>query len=82
MWIIGLLTASVALMMTGFGIILPVFARRLAETACGTGATSEVIGAPYGTDAATLSRCGAPVVVFGPGGIEQVGAVAPARGEA
>ena len=33
--IIILLTASVALMMTGFGIIMPVFARRLAELGAG-----------------------------------------------
>lgn len=33
--IIGLLAASLALMMTGYGIILPVFARRLEELGAG-----------------------------------------------
>lgn len=32
---------------------------------------SELVGAPYGTDASVLSATGAPAVVFGPGSIHQ-----------
>lgn len=35
--VVGLLAASVGLMMTGFGIIMPVFARRLGELGGGVG---------------------------------------------
>ncbi len=54
--IIILLTASVALMMTGFGIIMPVFARRLAELGAGVQALgwmtmsfalAQLISAPF-----------------------------------
>ncbi|MCA9247784.1 MAG: M20 family metallopeptidase [Planctomycetales bacterium] len=47
------------------------FAARLATMASDHSGVSEIVGAPYGTDASALAPCGAPTVVFGPGSIEQ-----------
>ena len=35
------------------------------------GRTCELVGVPYGTDAAAISAAGVPTVVFGPGSIDQ-----------
>jgi len=35
------------------------------------GRPSELVGVPYGTDAAVISATGVPTVVFGPGSIAQ-----------
>ncbi len=35
------------------------------------GRASEIVGVPFGTDAAAISAAGVPTVVFGPGSIEQ-----------
>ena len=36
-----------------------------------TGGRSELVGVPFGTDAAAISAAGVPTVVFGPGSIDQ-----------
>jgi acetylornithine deacetylase/succinyl-diaminopimelate desuccinylase-like protein len=46
-------------------------AERLVSIVCEVGRSSEVIGVPYGTDAAAIAACGVPTVVFGPGSIGQ-----------
>lgn len=47
------------------------FAERLASLVHGFDRGSELVGAPYGTDAAAISAAGVPTVVFGPGSIHQ-----------
>ncbi|MGI9430495.1 MAG: M20/M25/M40 family metallo-hydrolase [Bythopirellula sp.] len=47
------------------------WAEQIAATASSPGATSRLIGVPYGTDAWAVSQLGIPTVVFGPGSIEQ-----------
>jgi acetylornithine deacetylase len=46
-------------------------AQRLASLARELGRSGQLVGAPYGTDAAALASCGVPTVVFGPGSIDQ-----------
>jgi acetylornithine deacetylase/succinyl-diaminopimelate desuccinylase-like protein len=46
-------------------------AERLAGFVRQLGQTSDLIGVPFGTDAAAISAAGVPTVVFGPGSIEQ-----------
>jgi acetylornithine deacetylase len=46
-------------------------AERLAKLTRASGRASEIVGVPYGTDAAILSATGVPTVVFGPGSIAQ-----------
>jgi acetylornithine deacetylase len=46
-------------------------ADRLSLAARRTGRGGELIGVPYGTDAAALAEAGIPAVVFGPGSIDQ-----------
>jgi acetylornithine deacetylase len=48
-----------------------VMAKRLAGIVREHGRTSDLVGAPFGTDAAAISAAGVPTVVFGPGSIEQ-----------
>jgi acetylornithine deacetylase len=45
--------------------------QRLAGLVREHGRTSEMVGVPFGTDAAAISAAGVPTVVFGPGSIEQ-----------
>jgi acetylornithine deacetylase/succinyl-diaminopimelate desuccinylase-like protein len=45
--------------------------RRLLKVAQTFDASSEVVGVPYGTDAAVIAASGVPTVVFGPGSIDQ-----------
>ena len=47
------------------------WAQRVASAARAEGAAGRLHGAPYGTDAAEIAALGIPVVVFGPGSIEQ-----------
>ena len=47
------------------------FAERVAELVQSAGRRSELVGVPFGTDAAALSAAGVPTIVFGPGSIEQ-----------
>jgi acetylornithine deacetylase len=46
-------------------------AQQLAKLTRDNGRSSEIVGVPYGTDAAILSATGVPTVVFGPGSINQ-----------
>jgi acetylornithine deacetylase len=46
-------------------------AQRLAGVVREHGHASEIVGVPFGTDAAAISAAGVPTVVFGPGSIEQ-----------
>ncbi len=46
-------------------------AERLGQLVRDTGRNSELLGAPYGTDAAAFGACGVPTVVFGPGSVAQ-----------
>ena len=46
-------------------------AARLAEIVRERGQPGELVGAPYGTNAAAISATGVPTVVFGPGSIRQ-----------
>jgi acetylornithine deacetylase len=46
-------------------------AERLQEVIRTTGVNSEIIGVPYGTNAASIAAAGIPAVVFGPGSIDQ-----------
>lgn len=46
-------------------------AERLASRLRGLDRPSEIVGVPFGTDAAALSAAGIPTVVFGPGSIAQ-----------
>jgi acetylornithine deacetylase/succinyl-diaminopimelate desuccinylase-like protein len=46
-------------------------AERLSKLVQQTGRRSELVGVPFGTDAAALSAAGVPTVVFGPGSIAQ-----------
>ena len=46
-------------------------ADRLSRVARACGASGELVGVPYGTDAAIISEAGVPTVVFGPGSIAQ-----------
>lgn len=46
-------------------------AQRLAQLVRGRGRTSELVGAPYGTDGAAIGASGVPTVVFGPGSVRQ-----------
>jgi acetylornithine deacetylase len=46
-------------------------AERVAGIVREHGRSSELVGAPFGTDAAAISAAGVPTVVFGPGSIEQ-----------
>jgi acetylornithine deacetylase len=48
-----------------------VLAERLLEVVRSTGVDSEIIGVPYGTNAASIAAAGIPAVVFGPGSIDQ-----------
>jgi acetylornithine deacetylase len=48
-----------------------VVAERIAGVVRRHGRASELIGVPYGTDAAAISAVGVPTVVFGPGSIDQ-----------
>ncbi len=45
--------------------------RRLLDVAQTLDASSQVVGVPYGTDAAAIAASGVPTVVFGPGSIDQ-----------
>jgi acetylornithine deacetylase len=47
------------------------FAERIAALVRNSGRRSELIGVPFGTDAAALSAAGVPTIVFGPGSIAQ-----------
>jgi acetylornithine deacetylase len=47
------------------------FAEHVAELVQSAGRRSELIGVPFGTDAAALSAAGVPTIVFGPGSIAQ-----------
>ena len=47
------------------------WAHQVASAARAEGAGGRLHGAPYGTDAAEIAALGIPVVVFGPGSIEQ-----------
>jgi acetylornithine deacetylase len=44
---------------------------RLAGVVREHGRASELVGVPFGTDAAAISAAGVPTVVFGPGSIDQ-----------
>lgn len=46
-------------------------AERIAKLVGAKGRRSDIVGVPYGTDAAVLSATGVPTVVFGPGSIAQ-----------
>jgi acetylornithine deacetylase len=46
-------------------------AERVAKFVADSGRRSELIGVPFGTDAAILSAAGVPTIVFGPGSIAQ-----------
>jgi acetylornithine deacetylase/succinyl-diaminopimelate desuccinylase-like protein len=46
-------------------------ANRLVEVVTARGRSASLVGAPYGTDAASLAASGVPTVVFGPGSISQ-----------
>jgi acetylornithine deacetylase len=46
-------------------------ATRLCETARGVTGSCQIVGVPYGTNAATIADAGVPAVVFGPGSIAQ-----------
>jgi len=46
-------------------------AAQLCKTARGVTGRCEIVGVPYGTDAATIADAGIPSVVFGPGSIAQ-----------
>jgi len=46
-------------------------AERLSQMARDVGGRGEIVGVPYGTDAAIVAVSGVPAVVFGPGSIEQ-----------
>lgn len=46
-------------------------AEQVASVARATGLTSELVGVPYGTNAASIAVAGIPTVVFGPGSIAQ-----------
>ena len=46
-------------------------AERLAHFVRESGRPSELLGVPYGTDAAAIAATGVPTVVFGPGSIRQ-----------
>jgi acetylornithine deacetylase len=46
-------------------------AGRLAALVREAGRSSELVGVPFGTDAAVTSAAGVPTVVFGPGAIAQ-----------
>jgi acetylornithine deacetylase len=46
-------------------------ADRLASVVRDEGRACEIVGVPFGTDAAAISAAGVPTVVFGPGSIEQ-----------
>ena len=46
-------------------------ATQIAERSRAHGHAGEIVGAPYGTDAAAFARIGIPTVVFGPGHIAQ-----------
>jgi len=46
-------------------------AGRLAQVSRKHGGSGQVVGVPYGTDAAEIASTGIPAVVFGPGHIEQ-----------
>jgi acetylornithine deacetylase/succinyl-diaminopimelate desuccinylase-like protein len=47
------------------------FAEGVAKLVCESGRSSELVGVPFGTDAAALSAAGVPTIVFGPGSIAQ-----------
>jgi acetylornithine deacetylase len=47
------------------------FAERVATLVHDCGRRGELVGVPFGTDAAALSAAGIPTVVFGPGSIAQ-----------
>jgi acetylornithine deacetylase len=47
------------------------FAERIERLMKSTGRGSEIVGVPFGTDAAAISAAGVPTVVFGPGDIAQ-----------
>jgi acetylornithine deacetylase len=47
------------------------FAERIAALVKKSGRSSELVGVPFGTDAAALSAAGVPTIVFGPGSIDQ-----------
>ncbi len=44
---------------------------QMVAAAQAAGVDSELIGVPYGTDAAAIARSGVPSIVFGPGSIDQ-----------
>jgi acetylornithine deacetylase len=46
-------------------------AERLAEIVRGADQASDLIGVPFGTDAAAIAASGVPTIVFGPGSIAQ-----------
>jgi acetylornithine deacetylase len=46
-------------------------AERLVRLVCESGRKSELVGAPFGTDAAAIGASGVPTVVFGPGSVRQ-----------
>jgi acetylornithine deacetylase len=46
-------------------------AGQIADVVRAHGRASELIGVPYGTDAAAIAAAGVPTVVFGPGSIDQ-----------
>jgi len=47
------------------------WAERVAQVVRGTGRGCNLVGVPYGTNAATIAAAGIPTVVFGPGSIQQ-----------
>jgi acetylornithine deacetylase len=47
------------------------FAERMVRLVKNAGRGSEIVGVPFGTDAAAISAAGVPTVVFGPGDIAQ-----------
>jgi acetylornithine deacetylase/succinyl-diaminopimelate desuccinylase-like protein len=47
------------------------FAQRIAKLVHQNGRGSELVGVPFGTDAAAITAAGVPTVVFGPGSIAQ-----------
>jgi acetylornithine deacetylase len=47
------------------------WAAQLSALACSTGVDAQLVGVPYGTNAASIAVAGIPTVVFGPGSIAQ-----------
>jgi acetylornithine deacetylase len=47
------------------------WAAQLAALACSTDVDAQLVGVPYGTNAASIAVAGIPTVVFGPGSIAQ-----------